>query len=272
MQIHVLASGSTGNATLIQMAGANILVDAGISARRIKNALAAVDTAVEDLDAILVTHEHRDHVAGLPTLSRKYGLPIYARPAAWQAMDGDGIGSGIAGECRRELAASLDIGALKIEPFSLSHDAADPVGFSFFYRHEKCSLATDLGFVTETAKKGLAFADALVLEANHDIDLLKQGNYPRFLKQRILSNRGHLANTDTGWTLARLPRKSHCHVFLAHMSQENNRPELAEATVAGILREQGCEIGRDITIALTHPDQTASFKPLQGGLRDESSI
>jgi phosphoribosyl 1,2-cyclic phosphodiesterase len=260
MQIHVLASGSTGNATLIQMAGANILVDAGISARRIKNALAAQGTAVEDLDAILVTHEHRDHVAGLPTLSRKYRLPIYARPAAWQAMDEDGIGAGIALESRRELAASLDIGKLKIEPFSLSHDAADPVGFSFFHRHEKCALATDLGFVTDTAKKGLAFADALVLEANHDIDLLKQGSYPWFLKQRILGSRGHLANTDAGWTLARLPKKNNCHVLLAHLSQENNRPELAEATVANILGDQGCAVGTDITLTLTYPDKTASLK------------
>ncbi|HWQ62215.1 MAG TPA: MBL fold metallo-hydrolase, partial [Negativicutes bacterium] len=149
---------------------------------------------------------------------------------------------------------------LKIEPFSLSHDAADPVGFSFFHRHEKCSLATDLGFVTDGVKKGLAFADALVLEANHDIDMLKQGSYPWFLKQRILGSRGHLANTDAGWTLARLPRKNHCHVFLAHISQENNRPELAEATVAGILGEQGCTVGTDITISLTYPDKTASLK------------
>jgi hypothetical protein len=114
-------------------------------------------------------------------------------------MDADGTGAAIAGECRRELGVSLDIGNLKIEPFSVSHDAADPVGFGFFHRHEKCALATDLGFVTATAQKGLAFADALVLEANHDVDLLKQGSYPWFLKQRILGSRGHLANTDAGW-------------------------------------------------------------------------
>ncbi len=260
MNIHLLASGSTGNATLIQMAGANILVDAGISCRRIKNALAAVGTAIEDLDAILVTHEHRDHIAGLPTLSRKYRLPIYARPAAWRAMDADGTGAAIAGESRRDLGASLDIGKLKIEPFSLSHDAADPVGFGFFHRHQKCALATDLGFVTATAQKGLAFADAIVLEANHDVDMLKQGSYPWFLKQRILGSRGHLANTDAGWTLARLPKKNNCHILLAHLSQENNRPDLAEATVAGILGEQGCAVGRDLTIAVAHPDRTTSLE------------
>lgn len=259
MDIHVLASGSTGNATLLRMGGATVLIDAGISARRIKNSLAALGTAVEDIDAVLVTHEHRDHIAGLPTLTKKYRLPVYARPAAWRAMDKDGPGALIAAECRRDLDASLDLGPLKIEPFSISHDAADPVGFTFHHGGRKCALATDLGFVTDTVKKALALADILVLEANHDVDMLKQGSYPWFLKQRILSSRGHLANTDAGWTLARLPRKSHCHAFLAHLSQENNRPDLARDTVAAILGDAGCRPGRDITLTLTYPDRTAGI-------------
>lgn len=259
MNVHILASGSTGNAALIQMGGANILVDAGISARRIKVALDAVGTAVDDLDAILVTHEHRDHVAGLPTLSRKYHLPIYARPAAWECLDRE-LPQPVDADSRRLLGSSLDIGKVKVEPFSLSHDAADPVGFSFHYRSQKCSIATDLGFVTDTVKKALALADVLILEANHDIDMLKQGSYPWFLKQRILSNRGHLANTDAGWTLARLPRKNHCHAFLAHISQENNRPDLAEKTVADILGGEDCRLGKDITLHLTFPEQTASLE------------
>jgi len=261
MQIHVLASGSTGNATLLQIGGANILVDAGISARRIKQSLAAVGTAVEELDGILITHEHRDHVCGLPTLTRKFRLPVYARPATWDAIDKQtAVDKWVPPECRRELAESLDIGQVKIEPFSISHDAADPVGFSFYHSQQKCGFATDLGFVTDNVKKALALSDALVFEANHDVDLLKQGSYPWFLKQRIMSNRGHLANTDTGWTLARLDRKSHCHVFLAHMSQENNRPEIAEKTVATILAEQGCRIGTDVTLHITYPDRTAGVE------------
>ena len=260
MEIHILASGSTGNATLIRMGDAKILVDAGISARRIKKALDAVGTAVEDLDAVLVTHEHRDHVCGLPTMVKKYRVPVYARPAAWAAMDDDGMGGAIPAECRRSMTASFDIGGVKAEAFSISHDAADPVGFSFFHGRHKCSVATDLGFVTETVKSALALSDVLVLEANHDIDMLRQGSYPWFLKKRIMSNRGHLANTDAGWTLARLARKQHCHTFLAHMSQENNRPELAEETVAGILAEQGCRLDEEVSLALTFPDQTASFK------------
>lgn len=260
MEIHVLASGSTGNATLVRMGEAKILVDAGISARRIKNALDAAGTAVEDLDAVLITHEHRDHVCGLPTLVKKYRVPVYARPAAWQAMDSESVGRAIPAECRRDLAASLDIGGIKAEAFSISHDAADPVGFSFYHRARKFSVATDLGFVTETVKSALSLSDVLVLEANHDIDMLRQGSYPWFLKKRIMSNRGHLANTDAGWTLARLPKKQHCHTFLAHLSQENNRPELAEGTVAGILGEHGCRIGEEVSLNLTFPDRTASLK------------
>lgn len=257
MEIHVLASGSTGNTTLVRTDDATILVDAGISARRIKNSLAALGTAIESVDAVLVTHEHRDHICGLPTLTKKYRLPVYARPAAWRAIDADGPGALISRECRRDLPDSLDIGQVKIEPFSVSHDAADPVGFTFHHGQRKAAFATDLGFVTDTVKKALALSDLLVLESNHDVDMLKQGSYPWFLKQRILSSRGHLANTDAGWTIARLPRKSHCHVFLAHLSQENNRPDLAQATVAGILGDAGCRLDHEITLAVTHPDRIA---------------
>jgi phosphoribosyl 1,2-cyclic phosphodiesterase len=261
MQIHVLASGSTGNSTFLKIGDANILVDAGISARRIKQGLAALGTAVEELDGILITHEHRDHVCGLPTLTRKYRLPVYARPATWGAIDSQTAqDKWVPPECRRDLAESLDIGQVKIEPFAISHDAVDPVGFSFHHSRQKCGFATDLGFVTDSVKKALAMSDALVFEANHDVDMLKQGSYPWFLKQRIMSNRGHLANTDTGWTLARLERKSHCHVFLAHMSKENNRPEIAEKTVADILVEQGCQIGTDVTLHITYPDRTVGVE------------
>lgn len=260
MKIHVLASGSTGNSTYIQMGETNILVDAGISTRRIKQSLSAIGTTIDDLDAVLITHEHRDHICGLQTLTRRHKIPVYARPAAWKAIDSQYGPEMVAMECRRDLTDSLDIGTVKVEPFSISHDAADPVGFSLYQGATKCGFATDLGFVTDTVKKGLALSDALVLESNHDIDMLKQGSYPWFLKQRILSNRGHLANTDAGWTLARLPRKKECHTFLAHLSQENNRPELAEKTVANILEEQGIQLGTEIVLHLTHPDRIASME------------
>lgn len=256
MQIHVLASGSTGNATFIEMEDTKLLVDAGISTRRIKQSLDAIGTKVEDIDGVLITHEHRDHVNGLTTLLKKYKIPAYARPDTWQSMYCRGV---LPEECCKALPDSLSIGRIKIEPFSISHDAADPVGFRLYAGSSKVSVATDLGFVTPTVKEALSLSDVMVLESNHDVEMLKNGSYPWHLKKRIMSNRGHLANTDAGWTLARVDRKAHTHVFLAHLSQENNRPELAEDTVAEILTNQGCRLGQEVTLHLTYPEQISGL-------------
>lgn len=256
MQVHVLASGSTGNATFIEMGQTKLLVDAGISARRIKAGLATLGTAVEDLDGILITHEHRDHINGLPTLTKKYKTPVYANAATFDAMYCREL---LPDCCCNVITTGLDIGAVKVEPFNISHDAADPVGYSMFYQSTKCTVATDLGFVTETVKKAIAYSDVLVFEANHDVDLLKNGSYPWYLKNRIMSNRGHLSNTDAAWTLARMARNKSAKVFLAHLSQENNRPEIAETTVRTILSEQNLDLEVDIDVRLTYPDRIAGF-------------
>ena len=256
MKLHVLASGSTGNAACIQFDDANVLVDAGISARRVKKGMDEVGVAVEDISAVLLTHEHTDHISGLAMLAKKYRLPIYAKPATLAAISSRHL---LPPECCHELPDSLDIGSLRIEPFSISHDAADPVGFNFFQGNLKCSYATDIGFVTDSVKKRLENSDVLVFESNHDVDMLQTGSYPWHLKKRILGNRGHLSNNDCGWTLSRLSKKQHTDVFLAHLSRENNRPEVAEATVSNILTESGYCLGKDITLHLTYPDRTVSL-------------
>lgn len=256
MQIHVLASGSTGNATFIEMENTKLLIDAGISARRIKQSLDKIGTNIEDIDGVLITHEHRDHVNGLKTLLKKYNLPTYTRPDTWQSMY---CRKELPDDCCKSLSDSFTIGKVKIEPFSISHDAADPVGFRLYAGNRKVCVATDLGFVTPTVKEALSLSDAVVLESNHDVDMLKNGSYPWHLKKRIMSNRGHLANTDAGWTLARINRKAHTHVFLAHLSQENNSLELAEKTVADILTTQGVKLGQDITLHHTYPEQISGL-------------
>ena len=256
MEIHVLASGSTGNSTYIRMGDTRLLVDAGISCRRIKLGLAEIGVCPEDLDAVLITHEHRDHVAGLPTLLKKYRLPLYTRPGTWQSMFCRDL---LPEECFCPLEAAQEIGSVRAEAFRIPHDAADPVGFSFRQRDKKCCVTTDLGFVTDTVKNALAHADALVLESNHDLDMLNNGPYPWHLKKRILSSRGHLANTDTGWMLARLPKKACTQVFLAHLSQENNRPELARDTVRAILEEHDRQQAETIDLHLTHPDRRTGW-------------
>ncbi len=255
MQVHVLASGSTGNAIFLDFKHTKILVDAGISTRRIKNSLAALGTDIEELNGVFITHEHRDHVSGLPTMTKKYNVPIYASSDTWHAMYCRSV---IPDNCCKRLTSSLMIGQVQVEPFSISHDAADPVGFRFYNGSSKCSVVTDIGFVTEAVKEAIALSDVLVLECNHDLEMLEKGAYPWHLKRRIKSNRGHLSNVDAAWTLARLERKPSMQVFLAHMSKENNNPELAKSTVSAILEEQGCKLGSEIALHVTYPDRTVS--------------
>ena len=242
MQVSVLASGSKGNAVYVEMDGCRLLIDAGISATRIKKALMALDVDAATLDGVLITHEHRDHIAGLTTLSKWYHLPIFTRRATFAHMS---CQAQLPADCLHPIEDGFRLGGVQIMPFSTSHDAADPVGYRV--QGSKCmALATDLGFVTASVQAAIDGADVLVLEANHDPEVLKNGSYPWPLKRRILSNRGHLANSDAAWALARL-RKQPEKVFLAHLSEENNRPELAQDTVQDILSRQG--IALDFAVA-----------------------
>ncbi len=252
MQVSVLASGSKGNSTFVEMDGTRLLVDAGISARRIRHDLAGLEVEVSSLDGIFITHEHRDHIKGLVTLSKQYHLPIFTRPATFQSMY---CADQIPLECFHPIKNKLALGRLMIGTFNISHDAADPVGYTI-QGSEKCTVATDLGFVTSNVQAALENSDVLVLEANHDTDILKQGSYPWSLKQRILSNRGHLSNKDAAWALVRMKRHPRT-VFLAHMSEENNRPKLAEETVKNILTQQG--LGGIMIVQLTSQDEVVSL-------------
>ena len=252
MKVHVLASGSKGNATLVQSGDTNLLIDAGISTRRIKNCLDELNIDIADLDGVLITHEHRDHISGLPTLTKKYKTPIYSRSDTFEAMF---CKNDIPKECLKPIYNSLDLGKVKIETFDISHDAADPIGFSVFANDKKCTVATDLGFVTSSAKKCIDYSDVLVLESNHDVDILKNGSYPWHLKQRILSNKGHLSNVDAAWTLARMNKQNHLKVLLAHLSEENNTPKIAQKTVNAIVKEQGLDLEIDLEIKLTKPNE-----------------
>ena len=256
MQLHILASGSTGNAIFIELGDARFLVDAGISARRIEQGLKAVGVHPGDLDAILVTHEHGDHVSGLPVFTRRFKTPVYTRRRTWDAFQ---AAYHVEPEFRRELGARLEIGSVCIEPFAISHDAAEPVGFSFHHGEIKCVIATDMGCVSERVERDMAGADVMVFESNHDVGMLRSGPYPEHLKKRILGNRGHLSNLDTGRCLARMDRKNGMHVFLAHLSQHNNCPDLALSTVQQVLDRQGCRCGQDLFLHLAHPDETVSF-------------
>ncbi len=235
--VHILASGSKGNSLLLRAGNTSILIDAGISARRITAGLAKAGVRPEQLSAILVTHEHNDHVSGLPVFSRRACAPIFTREKTWLSMEG--FRSIERSYCRLLPEGDIKIGDITVRPFSVPHDAADPVGFEFFFRESKCSLATDLGFAGSRVKEALSGSGLIILEANHDAKMLSEGGYPRFLQERIRGSRGHLSNMDAGMLLADVVDQPEVEVFLVHLSQENNRPALAEEAVSGFLAKKG---------------------------------
>jgi metallo-beta-lactamase family protein len=217
----------------VELDGVRLLIDAGISASRIVKALRTSGVQPQDIDAVLITHEHIDHVRGLKTLAKQYHLPILATKGTLSGIEG---ASAFQTEMQT-ISGGFTVNGVAVRPFPISHDAAEPCGFRIT-GSACCTIATDLGVVTDAVQDAMEGADVLVLEANHDADLLRQGGYPWPLKRRILSNRGHLANGDAAWALTRMkkpPRK----VYLAHLSEENNRPVLARDTVTRILASRG---------------------------------
>ena len=218
MIVSVLASGSKGNAIFVEMDGARVLIDAGVGVRRVGRELSSLSASLDSLDAIFITHEHSDHVAGLRTLLRHTDAPVYTRPGTLRAITESG-------------------GDLPAERLFAIHDAADPVGYEIT-GSRKCTVATDLGFVTDEVRSAMEGSDVLVFEANHDLAMLRKGPYPWPLKQRILGNRGHLANDEAGRAIAGL-RSRPQKIILAHLSETNNRPAIAEETVSHLLAESG---------------------------------
>lgn len=231
-KVAVLASGSKGNATLISTGKQNFLVDMGISCRMLTNRLKELGVGVEALDAVFLTHEHIDHVRGLDTFTKKYSVPIYTSELTWRAILGKK--NQIERRNCRIIGGGLQCGEVEVHNFEIPHDAADPHGYVFKCNGSKCAYITDTGFVTATVRQAAEEADTLILEANHDVEMLKKGSYPYEVKQRILSTRGHLSNEHAGRLLAALPNVPKS-IILAHLSQENNLPSLAYDTVCSFL-------------------------------------
>jgi len=227
-----LASGSRGNAVYISDGASAVLIDAGMSGREIERRLRHRNLAVESLRAIIVSHEHSDHIQGVGVLSRRWRLPVYiSRPTATGAATVGRLHS-----CRHfACGTDFQIDSLCIRPFSLSHDAADPSGFTVAGNGWKIGIATDLGCVTTMVRHHLKGCRALVLEANHDPDMLLRGPYPWPLKQRIRARTGHLSNADAGALLCELRHAGLRQVVLAHLSETNNTPEKAYQAVAPFL-------------------------------------
>lgn len=224
--VHTLASGSEGNSLLVSACGVHLLVDAGISARRIKQSLIQLGLTPDDLSAILITHEHTDHTAGLATLLKHHAVPLYASggTAFYLRSRLPGLDS-----CLRLVASGsvFSIGPAQVTVFSTSHDAGESVDYRIDCGGEAVGILTDTGFVPEPAAAALTGVGLLVLESNHDVEWLLSGPYPYSLKQRILSQQGHLSNEDAAAFARRMAESGTRHFVLAHLSRENNTPARA---------------------------------------------
>ena len=228
-----IASGSSGNATYIGTDHTHILIDAGISRKRILDGLTKADLSLEDLDAILITHEHIDHISSLGVLERTRPIPIYATRGTIEEI----CACPLLGDYPKDLFVEIKtdtpfaVGDISLEAFSISHDAADPVCYRFSNEGRKGAIVTDLGTYDPSLAEEMMNLDFLMLEANHDKRMLEVGPYPYPLKRRILGERGHLSNEDAGGFLSRILHDKMKQIVLGHLSRENNTHELALLSV-----------------------------------------
>ena len=220
-----LASGSKGNATIIATPDTSILVDAGLSGKEIEKRMVDKGLSPKKLSAIIVSHEHSDHVKGVGILARRFNIPVYISPITEKAA-GNQLGK-IKDIRHFECGLSFAVESMIIHPFSTSHDAADPAGFTISNGITKVGIATDLGIATNLVRERLKNCDILILEANHDPEMLINGPYPWPLKQRIKGRMGHLSNEASKELLSELANEKLKHVILAHLSEENNKPDIA---------------------------------------------
>lgn len=249
LHVATLASGSSGNCTLVTDGETYILIDAGISARRITSGLKGLGVDPARLSAVLITHEHSDHIAGLATLKKQLGFALYATaPTVRQLCYRM---AGLEDRVRPfEPGASFTVGGLWVDSFPTLHDCACPVGYAVRAGAAKMALATDLGQVTPEVCRGVRGAGLIIAEANYDVESLRSGPYPAFLKERILGDHGHLSN-EMGGELARYAVEQGARrVVLGHLSQENNSPGMAYRAVEQTLSAAGMRVGTDVELSV----------------------
>lgn len=249
LSIAPLFSGSSGNSIFIRSDHACLLVDAGVPCSKISAELAKADARVADLDGILVTHEHIDHIRGLEIITKKYDIPVYANAMTWEKLLPKL--PGIHTKNVREITTQdFYIKDICVQPFEVSHDAVCPYGYALVSRGKKVSVLTDLGHVTQKIIDGICGSSIVLLEANHDVGMLNAGPYPYMLKRRILSGKGHLSNDAAAAVAFELAKSGVRGIILGHLSQQNNLEELAYQTVCGFLEQRGILVGRHVAVAL----------------------
>jgi phosphoribosyl 1,2-cyclic phosphodiesterase len=262
--VSMLASGSRGNCALVSSTATKILVDAGISCRETFKRIKALGEDPAALSAILITHEHSDHVYGLATLAKKLRIPVFmtgATHASWSRALRNQKGERPQLERleRFQSGHRFQVGDIEIKPFTIPHDAADPVGFTFRVEGAKVSIATDLGYLPVNVRDHLRGSDILVMESNHDVEMLRGGSYPWSVKQRVASNVGHLSNQALADFFTRDYDNNAAFVVLAHLSEENNHPEIARREAEKALAERGGLFQNQVLVAR----QNEALQPLR---------
>ena len=252
--VTVLASGSKGNCTLVSSSGAKLLVDAGLSCREILRRLLSCGEDPCAISAVLITHEHSDHVGGLRVLARKLKIPVYVTGATYQAYQQsarDSAGHRVSIERREAFTSgtSFHIGDIAVTPFTIPHDAIDPVGFTFVAEGIKVGVCTDLGYMPASVRNHLRGCHVLMIESNHDLELLRGGPYPWSVKQRVMSRVGHLSNDGLADFLTTDYDGGAEFLILAHLSEQNNHPEIARMTAERALGNQRSFVGNHVILA-----------------------
>lgn len=261
MRMCSIASGSSGNCIYVGSDNSHLLIDTGISKKRIEEGLNKLEIKGDELDGILITHEHSDHIKGLGVFSRKYEIPIYATPGTIAGIkESSSLGKMPEGLLHPIKADHpFQLGELDVHPFAISHDANEPSGYRFEQDGKKIAVATDLGKYDEYTVENLKDLNAVLLESNHDIHMLEVGPYPYYLKQRVLGDRGHLSNELSGRLLCDILHNNLQSVLLGHLSKENNYEELAYETVKlEVTLGQNPYKGDEIPIAVAKRDQVSA--------------
>ena len=254
-----IGSGSSGNCHVVTYKDTGILVDAGLAGKTITSGIQQADFDIEKIRGIFITHEHSDHIKGAGIMSRKLDIPIYANLKTWCSMK-DKIGN-----IKEENMVVFDndktyvLGDLKIRPFSIPHDSEDAVGYNIYSEKEKMSIATDIGYITENIRKG---SKLVVLESNYDPNMLMMGSYSYALKKRVMSEGGHLSNEEAASFCIELVEGGTESILLAHLSKENNFPELAYATSKNVLTKNNMIIGKDLILDVLSRDKVSKVYEL----------
>lgn len=246
LKLYSIISGSSGNCTLVTNGKNNILIDCGTSGKRATEALESLNVPTNKLSAIMVSHEHIDHIRGVGVLAKKYNIPVYATFGTHKKMALDKVDESLIREITPDV--TYDIAGFGVTPFAIPHDALDPCGFVVTDGATKVATATDIGVMRGDIISRLSGCESILLESNHDIDMLRFGEYPYALKRRILSDVGHLSNKMAAQTAVHLIKNGTRHIMLGHLSDKNNLPDIAMMETFNVLTDNGIKVGTDMTL------------------------